>query len=72
MLIIARKVGEKFVIGDGHDKTTVVVIEIRGDKVRLGLEAPREIPIHRQEIQDIINKSRQDSPPSANLPQICE
>lgn len=47
MLILSRKKNESIVIGDG---ITVTVVEIRGDKVRLGFEAPEEIPIHRREV----------------------
>ena len=47
MLVLSRKVGESIVI-DGHIKVTVV--EIRGDKIRLGIEAPRDIAVWREEI----------------------
>ena len=53
MLVLSRKKNEKVVISHG---ITVEVVEIRGDKVRLGFIAPREIEIHRQEIQDRIDK----------------
>ena len=47
MLVLSRKRSESIVI-DGS--IVITVVEIRGDKVRLGIEAPREVPIHRQEI----------------------
>lgn len=47
MLVLSRKRNESIVI-DGS--IVITVVEIRGDKVRLGIEAPREVPIHRQEI----------------------
>ena len=47
MLALTRKKGESIIIGDDIE---IVVLEIVGDKVRLGIEAPREITIHRQEI----------------------
>ena len=47
MLVLSRKSDEKIII---YDSIVVTVLEIRGDKVRLGIEAPREIPIKRQEL----------------------
>ena len=46
MLVLSRKLGEQIVISDD---IVVTVIDIRGDKVRLGIEAPKNIPVHRQE-----------------------
>ncbi len=54
MLVLSRKRDEQIVIG-GQIK--IVVVEIRGDKVRLGIEAPKEIPVHRQEVQDAIRRA---------------
>ncbi len=54
MLVLSRKKNEIIVI---NDNITVVVVEIRGDKVRLGVEAPPEIPVHRQEVFDAIKRS---------------
>jgi carbon storage regulator len=47
MLVLSRKVGESIVIDD-HIKVTVV--EIRGDKIRLGIEAPRDVAVWREEL----------------------
>lgn len=52
MLVLSRKKNEVIVIGNA---IKVQVVEIRGDKVRLGIKAPREIPVHRQEIQEQID-----------------
>ena len=51
MLVLSRKKDESIVIN--HD-LKIVVVEIRGDKVRLGVEAPKEVPVHRQEVFDAI------------------
>ena len=47
MLVLSRKKNESIVIGDS---IVVTVVEIRGDRVRLGIEAPREIAVHRKEV----------------------
>ncbi len=49
MLVLGRKKEERIKIGDD---ITIVVVEVRDGKVRLGIEAPKDIPIHRQEIYD--------------------
>lgn len=51
MLVLARKVGQSIVI---NDNVEVLVIEVRGDQVRLGIEAPRTIPVHRKELLEQI------------------
>jgi carbon storage regulator len=51
MLVLSRKKDESIIIND-HIRVTVV--EIRGDKVRLGIEAPKEITVHRREVYDAI------------------
>lgn len=53
MLVLSRKRNESVVI---NDDITVMVIEIRGDKVRLGITAPSEVPVHRQEVYDVIKR----------------
>lgn len=53
MLVLSRKKDEKIIIGD---KITVMVIEIRGDKVRLGIDAPKEVTVHRQEVYEAIQR----------------
>ena len=47
MLVLSRNLHESIVI---NDDITITVVAIRGDKVRLGIEAPKEIPVHRQEV----------------------
>lgn len=51
MLVLARKVGQSIVISDNIE---LLVIEVRGDQVRLGIEAPRSIPVHRKELLEQI------------------
>lgn len=53
MLVLTRKVGESIMIGDGIE---VKVISIDGDQVKLGIEAPRHIKVHRQEIFEAIQE----------------
>ena len=53
MLVLSRKKDESIVI---NNDITIVVVEIRGDKVRLGVEAPKEVPVHRQEVFAAISR----------------
>ena len=57
MLVLSRKKNEVIVIGEGENKVEIMIVEIRGDKVRLGVEAPRDVPVHRQEVYDAIKKN---------------
>jgi carbon storage regulator len=52
MLVLSRKKNECIVI---DDKITITIVEIRGDKVRLGIEAPSTVPVHREEIYEAIH-----------------
>ncbi|MDR2644082.1 MAG: carbon storage regulator CsrA [Planctomycetaceae bacterium] len=54
MLVLSRKRNESVVI---NDNITVVVVDVRGDKVRLGIDAPKDVPVHRKEIYDAIRNS---------------
>ena len=56
MLVLSRMRDESIVIGDG---ITVTIVDIRGDKVRLGIEAPKEVPVHRQEVYEAIKRDGQ-------------
>jgi carbon storage regulator len=51
MLVLARKVGQSIIIGDGIELT---VIEVRGEQVRIGVQAPRSVPVHRKELLEQI------------------
>lgn len=59
MLVLSRKRNEKIVI-DGQ--IVVTVVDIRGDKVRLGIEAPKDISIHRSEVYEALKREQQDKP----------
>jgi carbon storage regulator len=54
MLCLSRNVGESIVAGTGANQVVFTVIEVRGNRVRLGIKAASEIPVHRQEIYDRI------------------
>lgn len=54
MLVLSRKKSEKIVLGDGI--ITLTVVEIRGDKVRIGIDAPKDISVHRNEVYEAIQK----------------
>ncbi len=53
MLVLSRQRDESIIIGDN---IVVTIVDIRGDKVRLGINAPTEIPVHRQEIYEAIQR----------------
>ena len=54
MLVLSRKRNERIVIGDDIYLT---IVEIRGDKVRLGIDAPDHVSVHRQEVHDAIKRA---------------
>jgi carbon storage regulator len=55
MLVLSRKKNESIII---NDVITVTVVEIRGDKVRLGIDAPKDVSVHRREVYDAIQTQR--------------
>jgi carbon storage regulator len=57
MLVLSRKKGERIRIGED---VTIVVVEIGHDKIRLGIEAPREVAVHREEVYLAIQKEQSD------------
>ena len=64
MLVLSRKKNESIVI---NNDITIVVVEIRGDKVRLGVEAPKEVPVHRREVYDAIQRAASSKEPNDGL-----
>ena len=79
MLVLSRQCDESIIIGDN---IVVTVVDVRGDKVRLGIQAPTEIPVHRREVYEAIQREnlrasqlspeetqklgQQDQPPAAS------
>ena len=53
MLVLARQRDQTVIIGDDIE---VTVVDVRGDKVRLGIDAPSDIPVHRQEVYEAIQR----------------
>lgn len=59
MLVLSRKKNESIVI---NNDITITVVEIRGDKVRLGIVAPKDVPVHRQEVWEAIHGQNTPAP----------
>jgi len=55
MLVLSRQRDESIMIGDDVE---IIVVDVRGDKVRLGITAPKNIPVHRREIYDAIQREK--------------
>ncbi len=78
MLVLSRHRDESIMIGDD---VVITVVDIRGDKVRLGIDAPQHIPVHRQEVYEAIKRENEkasqvqptdtrdlETPPSPHVP----
>jgi carbon storage regulator len=55
MLVLSRQKDESIVIGDDVE---ITIVDVRGDKVRLGITAPKSIPVHRREVYDAIQREK--------------
>jgi carbon storage regulator len=55
MLVLSRQRDESIMIGDNVE---IIIVDVRGDKVRLGITAPKDIPVHRREIYDAIKREK--------------
>lgn len=58
MLVLSRQKDESIMIGDDVE---ITIVDIRGDRVRLGITAPREVSVHRREIYDAIQNDKKSS-----------
>lgn len=65
MLVLSRKKNESIVI---NDEIIITVVEIQGDKVRLGIQAPREVPVHRSEVHAAIHTEEPTTTGDAETP----
>ena len=65
MLVLSRRKDESIIIGDDVE---IIIVDVRGDKIRLGIKAPKSISVHRKEIYDAIQqeKNQNDSEQSNN------
>lgn len=61
MLVLSRHKDESIKIGED---ITITVVDIRGDKVRLGISAPTDVAVHRQEVYDAIKREQTKQPPA--------
>jgi len=60
MLVLSRQKEQSIMIGDGDDLIEITIVDIRGDKVRLGINAPKTIPVHRKEVYEAIQKEKEE------------
>ena len=65
MLVLSRKKNESIVI---NENIVITVVEVRGDKVRLGIQAPREVPIHRSEVYEALANLSKETPSEGDSP----
>jgi len=66
MLVLSRQRDESIMIGDDVE---IIIVDVRGDKVRLGITAPKSIPVHRREIYDAIQREKAEKKELSEQPQ---
>lgn len=64
MLILTRKTNQSIMIGD---EIEVIIVEVRGDQVKLGIKAPRNIPVHRSEVYKEIQEQNKQASSSLSI-----
>ena len=69
LLALTRKKGESIIIGDDIE---VMVISSRGDYVRLGIKAPRSIPVHRKEVYELIVSANKEAAAHKSMPRLSD
>ncbi|HSV90939.1 MAG TPA: carbon storage regulator CsrA [Nitrospiraceae bacterium] len=63
MLILTRRIGETVMIGD---EVTITVLRVKGSQVRVGINAPKSVAVHREEVYDRIKREQQGEPQNAS------
>lgn len=66
MLVLSRQRDESIMIGDDVE---IIIVDVRGDKVRLGITAPKSIPVHRREIYDAIQREKAEKKDAQKQPE---
>ncbi len=66
MLVLSRQRDQSIMIGDDVE---IIIVDVRGDKVRLGITAPKSVPVHRREIYDAIQREKADKKASEKQPE---
>lgn len=61
MLVLSRHRDESIIVGDD---IVITIVDIRGDKVRLGIQAPANVAVHRQEVYDAIQQEKAEAKPA--------
>lgn len=65
MLVLSRQKDESIIIGDDVE---IVIVDVRGDKVRLGITAPKNVSVHRREVYEAIQREKKDKAEKAEPP----